>query len=85
MKREIITKLHSSFEMAVQQKYDMEFWFARDLQELLDYSKWKNFIKVIDKAKTACANANRRHSTNLLTSTKWLMWVKVQSEKLKKK
>lgn len=31
-----------------------EFWYARKLAELLEYSKWGNFEKVIDKAKTAC-------------------------------
>src|SRR4030095_8010991 len=31
-----------------------EFWCARDLQMLLGYAKWENFVKVIDKAKTAC-------------------------------
>lgn len=34
-----------------------EFWLARDLQELLEYSQWRNFEVVIAKAKTACTNA----------------------------
>jgi len=32
----------------------VEYWLARDLQILLGYSKWDNFINVITKAKTAC-------------------------------
>jgi DNA-damage-inducible protein D len=32
----------------------VEYWLARDLQELLGYSEWRNFTTVIDKAKTAC-------------------------------
>src|SRR5690606_15842083 len=32
----------------------VEFWLARDLQHLLGYSKWDNFLKVLNKAKTAC-------------------------------
>ena len=35
-----------------------EFWYARELQKALEYSKWENFIKVIDKAKTACKGSN---------------------------
>lgn len=35
-----------------------EFWYARDLQTVLGYAKWGNFIKVIEKAKTACENSN---------------------------
>lgn len=32
----------------------VEFWLARDLQHLLGYTKWDNFLNVISKAKTAC-------------------------------
>lgn len=59
MKKEIISKLHSSFELAVNQNDDLEFWFARDLQILLGYTQWRNFLLVIEKAKTACANAKQ--------------------------
>lgn len=31
-----------------------EYWYARDLQEILEYSEWRNFSKIIQKAKTAC-------------------------------
>ena len=34
-----------------------EFWLARDLQYILNYSEWRNFLKVIEKAKTACVNS----------------------------
>lgn len=59
MKKEIISKLHSSFELAANQSEDVEFWFARDLQILLGYTQWRNFLLVIDKAKTACTNARQ--------------------------
>ena len=59
MKREIISRLHSSFEMSVHKTEDVEFWLARDLQELLGYTQWRNFLQVIDKAKTACINAKQ--------------------------
>jgi len=32
----------------------VEFWFARELMEVLDYAKWQNFKRVIDTAKIAC-------------------------------
>ncbi|HND34039.1 MAG TPA: DNA damage-inducible protein D, partial [Myxococcota bacterium] len=32
----------------------VEYWLARDLQHLLGYTKWDNFLSVITKAKTAC-------------------------------
>lgn len=34
-----------------------EYWYARELQNVLEYAEWRNFIKVIDKAKIACENA----------------------------
>lgn len=36
----------------------IEFWYARDLQVVLEYKEWRNFTKVIDKAKDACINSN---------------------------
>lgn len=32
----------------------MEYWLARDVQHLLGYTKWDNFLNVVSKAKTAC-------------------------------
>ena len=34
-----------------------EFWFARELQKVLEYTEWRTFSTVIDKAKMACANS----------------------------
>jgi DNA-damage-inducible protein D len=59
MDKEIVIRLHSSFEAMVQKFLgtETEFWCARDLQLLLGYAQWKNFAKVIDKAITACQTA----------------------------
>ena len=35
-------------------EYGQEFWYARELQIALEYKEWRNFNKVIDKAKVAC-------------------------------
>lgn len=32
----------------------IEFWYARELQTALGYTEWRNFVKVIEKAKSAC-------------------------------
>lgn len=39
-------------------EYGQEFWYARELQHILEYSEWRNFCGVIDKAKEACENSN---------------------------
>ena len=34
-----------------------EFWYARELANVLDYTEWRNFSKVIDRAMLACKNS----------------------------
>jgi DNA-damage-inducible protein D len=57
MKKELITGLFEKFEQACYIFKDVECWSARELQEILGYSKWENFSKVIDKAKIACESS----------------------------
>lgn len=59
MKREIVSLLYNTFEQAALDIDGVECWSARELQQLLGYSKWENFTKVIDKAKDACANVGQ--------------------------
>ena len=68
MKKDLITQLHTSFERIVHAHPEtgVEFWFARDLQPILGYAKWENFIKVIEKAKAACANTGHAGSDHFL-------------------
>ena len=55
MKNELIKSLTNDFEDHTQTTENgIEFWFARDIQHLLGYSEWRNFNKVISKAKTSC-------------------------------
>jgi len=55
MKTELIQTLTSTFEAHAQEtEGGIEFWLARDLQHLLGYTKWVNFLNVVLKAKTAC-------------------------------
>ena len=72
MKKEIIIQFHGSFEKSVQKDTGtgLEFWLARDLQKLLDYDEWRNFLKVIDKAKTACSNSGRNISDHFVDVNK---------------
>ncbi|MDQ8188478.1 hypothetical protein QEH53_23005 [Pelagicoccus sp. SDUM812002] len=51
-----IQMLTDAFEGHAQQTENgVEYWLARDLQQLLGYSEWRNFNQTaISKAKTAC-------------------------------
>ena len=57
MKTEEIKQLFEQFEAAASELEGVECWSARELQDLLGYSKWENFEKVIQKGKDACKNA----------------------------
>ncbi|MEI3339402.1 MAG: BRO family protein [Eubacterium sp.] len=38
-------------------EYKQEFWYARELQEVLGYSQWRSFKEVIEKAMDYCENS----------------------------
>jgi len=59
MHKEIIIKMNKTFEESVFIQDGVEYWMARDLQVLLDYAEWRNFLQVIDKAKIACVNSGQ--------------------------
>ena len=55
MKKELVQTLTDTFKGHAQQSESgVEFWLARDIQHLLGYTKWENFLNVVSKAKTAC-------------------------------
>src|SRR5262245_8427535 len=66
MKKNLINQLHQNFELAVKQAEGTDYWLARNLQTLLGYTKWENFVKVIDKAKTACENSRQNTENHFL-------------------
>jgi DNA-damage-inducible protein D len=49
MKKELVQRLHKSFEGCAHEKDGVECWFARELQVLLGYAQWRNFETVIDR------------------------------------
>ena len=70
MKKEIILQLNKNFEDAAYQKEGVEYWMARDIQKLLDYDEWRNFLKVIEKAKLACLNSGQNISNHFVDVNK---------------
>lgn len=56
-----IERLIASFEDAAQMDDDIEveFWFARDLQELLGYQRWDTFMEVLAKAQISCSQSGQ--------------------------
>lgn len=62
---------HSPFESIKQIDNDgNEYWFTRDLQEVLEYSEWRNFSKIIEKAKNACETSGHRVQSEFVDTNK---------------
>lgn len=47
-----------------------EFWSARDLAPLLEYQDWRNFMRVVDKARLACVESDKRPEDHFVGTTK---------------
>ena len=71
MKRDMILQLTTTFEGHAQQaESGVEYWLARDLQHLLGYANWVNFLNVVSKAKTACEGSKHRISDHFVDVSK---------------
>ena len=79
MKTEIILNLNKSFEDSAYTQNGIEYWFARDIQKLLDYEEWRNFLKVIEKAKLACLNSKQNVTDHFVGVNKTILMPKATS------
>ena len=70
MEKEIIIQLNKTFEESAYTQNGVEYWMARDMQKLLDYTEWRNFLLVIDKAKIACTNSGQNISDHFVDVNK---------------
>jgi len=71
MKTDRIQSLTGDFEShARQTENGVEFWLARDLQHLLGYTDWRNFLQVINRAKVACETAGHPTSDHFVDANK---------------
>ena len=54
-----LIELKEKFDSIIntEEKDNIEFWYARDLQIQLGYKRWENFIETIKKAMQSCENA----------------------------
>ena len=54
-----LIELKEKFDSIIntEEKENIEFWYARDLQEQLGYTQWRNFLEVIKNAMISCESA----------------------------
>lgn len=72
METNLIQQLTATFEGHAQQTENgVEYWLARDLQQLLGYAEWRNFHQTaISKAKTACEVSGHRTADHFVDVNK---------------
>ena len=69
--KRIANQHHATFEGIRQlDEAGQEFWLARQLAEVLDYSQYRHFLPVVERAKEACLNSGQpveNHIEDVLT------------------
>ena len=65
-----IEKLNKSFEEYAYEQYGIDYWLARELQELLGDADWRNFLNAVDKAKESCKTSGEAVSDHFVDITK---------------
>lgn len=72
MEKETITKLHKRFEEYAYEQDGIDYWLARELQELLGYADWRNFLNAVEKAKESCKTIGEAVSDHFVDVTKMI-------------
>ena len=70
MEKATITQLNKRFEEYAYEQDGVEYWLARELQELLGYADWRNFLNAIHKAKESCETSGEDVSDHFVDVTK---------------
>jgi DNA-damage-inducible protein D len=73
MDTNLIRSLFTSFESIRQIIGGVECWSARELQKLLGYAEWRNFLGVIEKARTACKTAGENNTDHFVEFNKMVV------------
>lgn len=70
LRTEEINNLFARFEAACRNDGTMEFWSARDLQSILGYNNWQNFLLAIERAQQSCMNAGNTVTDHFTDASK---------------
>jgi DNA-damage-inducible protein D len=76
MEKTIINNLNKSFSEYAYEQDGVGYWLARELQELLGYSDWRNFLNAVDKAKESCKTIGEDVSDHFVDVNKMIALAK---------
>lgn len=82
MEKNTILKLNKSFEEYAYEQDGIEFWMARELQGLLGYADWRNFLNAVDKAKESCSTTGEAIMDHFVDVTKTIPMPKGANKKV---
>ena len=82
MEKETIIKLNNRFEEYAYEQDRTGYWLARELQELLEYADWRNFLNAINKAKESCETTGEAVSNHFVDVTKTIQMPKGASKEI---
>lgn len=82
MEKETINKLNNTFEQGAYEQDGIEYWLARELQELLGYADWRNFLNAVDKAKESCKTTGQEVLDHFVDVTKTIPMPKGASKEV---
>ena len=72
MEKATIIKLNKTFEESAYEQDGIEYWLARELQLLLGYADWRNFLNAVDKAKESCKTTGEAVSDHFVDINKMI-------------
>jgi DNA-damage-inducible protein D len=72
MEKDTISKLNKTFEESAYVQDGVEYWLARELQELLGYTDWRNFLNAVEKAKESCKTTGEAVSDHFVDVNKMI-------------
>ncbi|HAI83969.1 MAG TPA: DNA damage-inducible protein D [Chitinophagaceae bacterium] len=82
MEKNTIVQLNKRFEEYAYEQDGVEYWLARELQELLGYADWRNFLNAINKAKESCETTGEAVSDHFVDVTKTIPMPKGASKEI---
>jgi len=80
MEKNTICILNQRFEEFAYEQDGIEYWLARELQDLLGYTDWRNFLNAVSKAKESCKNTGEEITDHFVDVTKTIAMPKGASK-----